>query len=205
MTEDVLHLFGVNSQDYTFQNTAIHSPGTVKVEGDWSNGAFFLGAQSLDNTVEITGLNPASSQGDRQALSLMRMLSEFSVIDGRDTPDLIPILAVVAGAKKGARFENIERLRLKESDRIESVAAMLKALGCKVETGKDFLAVYPAAFHGCVIDSCNDHRIAMSAAIASTVASGPVTILDAKCVSKSYPDFWAEFLKLGGYYEQYIR
>lgn len=205
MTEDVLNLFGVSTQGYCFHNIAFHSPGSVTVEGDWSNGAFFLGAKSIGNAVSIKGLNQASPQGDRQALSLMNALSHQTTIDGRDIPDLIPILAVVAGAKKGATFENIGRLRLKESDRIESVAAMLKALGCKVDTGNDYLTVSPAAFQGCVIDSFNDHRIAMSAAIASTVSNGPVTILGAECVSKSYPDFWSEFLKLGGYYEQYIR
>lgn len=206
MTEDVLHLFGIRTEQYRFYGERImHSPGTVAVEGDWSNGAFFLAAQALGNDVQITGLNAGSSQGDKQAAPLMDALSDCITIDGRDIPDLIPILAVVAGAKKGSLFQNIERLRLKESDRIESVAAMLKALGTEVETGKDFLSVSPAIYHSCIIDSQNDHRIAMSAAIASTVADGPVTILGADCVAKSYPGFWSEFTKLGGYYEQYTR
>lgn len=206
MTEDALHLFGISTKEYRFQNKRIfHSPGTITVEGDWSNGAFFLGAQALGNDIQITGLRADSSQGDRQSASLMKAMSDPITVDGRDIPDLIPILSVVAGAKSGASFQNIERLRLKESDRIESVAAMLRALGAEVETGANYLNVFPAVYSDCIIDSQNDHRIAMSAAIASTVASGPVTILNAQCVAKSYPGFWSEFTKLGGYYEQYLR
>jgi 3-phosphoshikimate 1-carboxyvinyltransferase len=206
MTENVLHLFGISTQDYCFQNHRVfQSPGTVTVEGDWSNGAFFLGAKALGNNVQITGLDADSSQGDKQAAPLMEALSNYITVDGRDIPDLIPILAVVAGAKKGASFQNIGRLRLKESDRIESVAAMLNALGADVESGQDYLTISPTNYRGCIIDAKNDHRIAMSAAIASTVASGPVTILGAECVAKSYPGFWSEFTKLGGYYEQYNR
>lgn len=206
MTENVLHLFGISTHDYCFQNHRVfQSPGTVTVEGDWSNGAFFLGAKALGNNVQITGLDADSSQGDKQAAPLMEALSDYITVDGRDIPDLIPILAVVAGAKKGASFQNIGRLRLKESDRIESVAAMLKALGADIESGQDYLTISPTNYRGCIIDAKNDHRIAMSAAIASTVASGPVTILGAECVAKSYPGFWSEFIKLGGYYEQYNR
>ncbi len=205
MTEDALRLFGIETAQYHFYNTKFHSPGTVTVEGDWSNGAFFLGAQALGNHLQVTGLNSLSSQGDRQAADLMYQLSQHITVDGADIPDLIPILAVVAGAKNGAEFRNIGRLRLKESDRIESVASMLQALGAQVKTGEDFLSVSPARYQGCTIDAQNDHRIAMAAAIASTVADGTVTVLGAECVSKSYPGFWSEFTKLGGYYEQYIR
>ena len=82
---------------------------------------------------------------------------------------------------------------------------MMKDLGADVQTGPDWLRVSPCTYQGCVIDARNDHRIAMSAAIAATVAQGPVTILGAECVNKSYPDFWSVFTQLGGYYEQYIR
>lgn len=205
MTENALRLFGIDTTQYIFHNATFHSPGTITVEGDWSNGAFFLGAQAIGNPVQVAGLTPLSSQGDRQAAELMKQLSQHITVDGADIPDLIPILAIVAGAKKGAEFRNIGRLRLKESDRIESVSSMLRALGTQVETGEDFLCVSPARYHSCTIDTQNDHRIAMAAAIASTVADGPVTILGAECVSKSYPGFWSEFTKLGGYYEQYIR
>ena len=206
LTEDVFHTFGVHTSNYSFEGCQTFlSPGTITVEGDWSNGAFFLGAKALGSNITVDGLNLASVQGDRACATLMDALCENITVSGQDIPDLIPILAVVAGAKKGALFQNIGRLRLKESDRISSVAAMLHALGAEVEIGDDWMRVCSAPYRSCIIDAQNDHRIAMAAAIASTVAIGPITILGAECVAKSYPDFWNEFTKLGGYYEQYIR
>ena len=206
MTDQVLRLFGVDTTGYCFSNhRPYHSPGHIQVEGDWSNGAFFLGAQAMGNPVTVTNLSCSSAQGDRAASKLLADLEHTVTICGKDIPDLIPILAVVAGSKAGAAFENIGRLRLKESDRVASVAQMLTDLGAGVQIDGDTMTVSPAAYGGCIINSYNDHRIAMAAAIASTVANGPVTILNAQCVSKSYPDFWSEFTRLGGYYEQYIR
>ena len=88
---------------------------------------------------------------------------------------------------------------------METVAAMLRNLGATVQVAKDELTVFPARYHSCTIDAAGDHRIAMAAAIAATVADGPVTILGAQCVAKSYPAFWNEYGRLGGNYEQYIR
>ena len=206
MTRQALKLFGADATDTRFNGrTPFRSPGTVFVESDWSNGAFFLGANALGNHITLEGLNSHSAQGDRAVVEWIERLREDITVSGKDIPDLIPILCVVAGCSKGATFENIGRLRLKESDRIDSVANMMKALGADVQTGPDWLRVSPSTYQGCVIDAKNDHRIAMSAAIASTVAQGPVTILGAECVNKSYPDFWSVFTQLGGYYEQYIR
>lgn len=206
LTKAVFRRFGMAADDLCFHNgTAFHSPGEITVEGDWSNGAFFVAAAALGNDVIISGLDPQSTQGDRAVRELSEALRENITVFGEDIPDLIPILAVVAGAKQGATFENIGRLRLKESDRIESVKAMLTALGVYVLTGEDWMQVCAGLYEGCTIDAGNDHRIAMSAAIASTVADRPVTILGAECVSKSYPHFWSDFVKLGGYYEQHIR
>lgn len=181
------------------------SPGRVSVEGDWSNGAFFLAAQTLGNAVEVTGLDPRSPQGDKAAAYWLPLLDDFCTISAADIPDLVPILAVVAAAKKGAVFTQIRRLRLKESDRVASVIAMLEALGGKAEASEDSLTVYGTGLRGGSVQSCNDHRIAMAAAIAATVCTHPVTILDAQCVSKSYPHFWAEYRRLGGNYEQHLR
>lgn len=206
LTIQVLQTFGKKFDGMRFSdNASFHSPGEITVEGDWSNAAFFLAAKALGNDVAITGLSHKSVQGDRAADMLTKQLKDNITVCGKDIPDLIPILAVTAAARKGATFQNIGRLRLKESDRIAAVAEMLTALGAEVHVTDNEMTVFPAAFHECVIDSKNDHRIAMAAAIASTVASGPVTILNAQCVKKSYPQFWSEFTRLGGYYEQYIR
>ena len=197
MTEQAMALFG--APDY-------HSPGLVTVEGDWSNGAFWLAAKALDSRIEITGLDPDSAQGDRAVFDMLPRLSEKNqTISAADIPDLVPILAVAAAAMNGAEFKDIHRLRLKESDRVASVIAMLTALGGKADATEDTLTVFPCTFKGGTVDACNDHRIAMAAAIAATVCTAPVTILGADCVKKSYPGFWEEFNRLGGKYELNLR
>lgn len=188
-----------------FQAPNFHTPGCVIVEGDWSNSAFFLAAQQLGSAVTVTNLQTDSLQGDRMVATLLPQLNKHCEIDVRDIPDLVPILSVVAAAQNGAVFTGIHRLRLKESDRVESVIQMIKNLGGKAEADENTLTVYGTVLKGGTVDSMNDHRIAMSAAIASTVCTSPVTILGAQCVSKSYPHFWEEFSRLGGKYEQYLR
>lgn len=188
-----------------FSAPQYHSPGTITVEGDWSNGAFFLAAAALGNPVSVTGLDPNSSQGDKSCADILPKMDHHMTICAADIPDLVPVLAVVAGAKNGAVFTNIQRLRLKESDRVESVVQMIRSLGGQADATADTLTVWGTGFTGGTVDAVNDHRIAMSAAIAATVCKKPVTILGAECVSKSYPAFWEEYNRLGGYYEQYLR
>ena len=195
MTKAAMALFA--APDY-------HTPGYIKVEGDWSNGAFWLAAKVLGNSVEITNLNPDSPQGDRAAATLLNALESHMTIDASDIPDLVPILSVIAAAKKGAVFTNIQRLRIKESDRVASVIAMIEALGGKAKATEDTLTVHGTGLSGGIVDACNDHRIAMAAAIAATVCTESVTILGAEAVNKSYPKFWEEYHRLGGNYEQLI-
>ena len=180
------------------------SPGEITVEGDWSNGAFFLAAKTLESDVTVQNLDENSSQGDRACAHWFEALNKRQTISAKDIPDLVPILSVVAAAKEGAVFTDIRRLRAKESDRVESVKNMLSALGIESASDENTLTVYPGCFQGGTVDSCNDHRIAMAAAIAATIASGPVKVLGAQCVKKSYPSFWEEYKKLGGKYELYL-
>ena len=182
-----------------------HSPGHIAVEGDWSNAALFLAAKALGSPLEIEGLNDSSPQGDRAIVYILEAMNSYCTVSAADIPDLIPILAVVAGAKYGAEFTDIRRLRLKESDRVATVVSMLRSLGAVAEATENTLRIYPSIYRSCFIDAAGDHRIAMAAAIAATVATGPVTILGAACVAKSYPGFWEEYRRLGGNYEQYIR
>ena len=206
MTRAALSTFGVNTDGFRVKGSfPFNSPGTLDVEGDWSNGAFFLGAQALGNTVEVSNLNQNSPQGDRAVAQLLQFNDEPPIISATDIPDLVPILAVVYGAKCGATFTDVARLRLKESDRVASVCDMLNALGAKGIATENTLTVSPGQYHSCTIDAVGDHRIAMAAAIGATVANGPVTILGAQCVAKSYPGFWQTYENLGGHYEQYIR
>ena len=206
MTQLSLSHFGVNTENFHIQGCfPFHSPGKIHVEGDWSNSAFFLVAKALGNNVDVTGLNADSPQGDREIAAILSEHSKLDQISGSDIPDLIPILAVLYGSKKPVVFTDIARLRLKESDRVTTVCNMLNQLGATACATDNTLSVIPGKYHSCIIDAAGDHRIAMAAAIAATVSDGPVTILGAECVAKSYPDFWDTFKQLGGEYEQYIR
>ena len=206
MTLRAMEIFGLPCRDFTVNGgRTFRSPGELTVEGDWSNGAFFLAAKALGSSVEVENLSPDSPQGDRAAAELLPGLEENLTIDASDIPDLVPILAVTAACRRGAKFTNIARLRLKESDRVESVIAMLHSLGGRAEADETTMTVYGTGLIGGTVDARNDHRIAMSAAIAATVCTENVTILGAECVQKSYPQFFEEYRKLGGSYEQYLR
>ena len=159
----------------------------------------------MGSNLDVQGLDPNSPQGDRAADHWLSCLQEHQTISAADIPDLVPILSVAAAANQGAVFTDIRRLRLKESDRVASTIAMLEALGGKAESTEDTLTVYGTGLTGGTVDAVNDHRIAMSAAIAATVCTQPVEIIDAQCVEKSYPQFWAEYARLGGTYEQHLR
>lgn len=206
MTQQTLTQFGVDTAGYEVKGRQIFSsPRDMMVEGDWSNGAFWLAAKALGCPLEVTNLRTDSLQGDREVVNFLHALNYQNRIDGAQTPDLIPILAIVAGAKQGSTFVNCGRLRLKETDRLETTAAMIRALGGWAEIIGDSLIVKGTGFRGGTVDAKGDHRIAMSAAIAATVSTGPVTVLNAHEVKKSYPGFWEDYEKLGGKYELYLR
>ncbi len=197
MTRSVLRGFGVKDS-----SKKMHSSGAYTVEGDWSNGAFFMAANMLGSQIRIDGLEPCSLQADSAFPAVANCLTkEFTTIDAANFPDLIPILSVLAVCHHGARFTSTSRLRGKESDRVSAICNMLSALGTEAFADEDSITVYPGKLSGGTVDACADHRIAMAASIAATVAGGPVTILGADCVKKSYPSFWKEFARLGGKYE----
>ncbi len=202
MTQTALSLFGVDTPQtdwrYSVKPAAFHTPGQVQTEGDWSNAAFWLAAKSLGSSVTVSGLMPDSPQGDRAAAHWLEALEHWQQIDATHIPDLVPILAVVAGAKEGAVFTNAGRLRIKESDRLESAAQLIRGLGGCARIEGDRLIVHGTGYSGGKVDAFADHRIAMSAAIAATVCSAPVTITGAEAVAKSYPSFWNDYQALGG-------
>lgn len=209
-------------------NQTFRSPGTLAADGDWSNAAFFLAAGAIGpNAVSVSGLSPDSPQGDKAVLDLLK--NSFgatversgpaengtftytvapaplrgAVIDVTDIPDAFPILAVTACFAEGpTTFVGGERLRLKESDRIASVRAMIEALGGQCEETGDGLIVRGSdetgGLTGGTVDACNDHRIAMAASIAAVNARGDVLLEGAEAVNKSYPSFYQELTRLGG-------
>lgn len=216
MTVNTLKAFGA---DVTFDadnnvfhingKTKLTSPKTFTVGGDWSNAAFYLSAGAIGkNPVTLQNLDQNSAQGDRAVLAVLaNMGAEIhssgdnvtvcpsklhgTDIDAADIPDLVPILSVAASVANGTtRIYNASRLRLKESDRIESVCSLLSNLGAEIKATDDGMIICgKPKLTGGEVDSFNDHRIAMSAAIASLVCENTVKISRFEAINKSYPSF----------------
>lgn len=222
MTLDAVSSFGIKAK---MQGNKIiipgkqtyRSPGKLTVEGDWSNAAFWLCLGALsENGITVHGLKSDSIQGDRAVLDI---LSRFGAeitrgdtgitvrkktlsavrIDASGIPDLVPVLSVVAAVANGeTRITGAGRLRIKESDRIESTVNMLRSLGADAEPLSDGIRIFgKKRLSGGRVDSANDHRIAMSAAIAAAVSDGAVSIYGAEAVRKSYGDFYEKYAALG--------
>ena len=206
LTKAAMRKFCVDPDHLGMQS--YHTPGLLKVEGDWSNGAFWLGAIVLGSSLTVKGLNPHSAQGDQVSDGILRTIATASgapILHVQDIPDLVPIFSIVAAASNGVVFHGIQRLRLKESDRVATVIEMIRNLGGMAEATEDTLRIKGTGLTGGTVNSNNDHRIAMAAAIAATKCTSPVTILGAECVEKSYPKFWEEYARLGGNYEFHLR
>ena len=206
MTCDALERFGAElikeEAVIRLASGSMQSPGELAVEGDWSNAAFWLCADRIGGSrLTVSGLNPASRQGDRAAPACIDAIcAGNAVIDCGQIPDLVPPLAALAAFCPGRTvFAGAARLRLKESDRIESVVQMLKSLGAEAGALPDGLWVEGRrCLPGGTVDACGDHRIAMAAAICAPGCEGPVTIRGAEATEKSYAGFWVDYVNLGG-------
>lgn len=222
LTLDSLNKFGINLEfkDETFfttGNETFISNSDFEIEGDWSNSAFWACAGALSKKgIEITGLDLNSTQGDKQVLEILKQMGaevqadeekvfvkqgglKGTKIDASNIPDLVPVLAVVAAFADGETlFYNAKRLRIKESDRIKTTAIMLENVGITVKTTQDSITVIGGKVTRGVIDSFNDHRIAMSTAVLSSCANDQIILKDALAVNKSYPHFYKDFEMLGG-------
>lgn len=211
ITLGVLRDFGVNVTEtdngYFIKGDQHFKAFSARVEGDYSQAAFFRVANSLGSDLEILGLSESSLQGDRVIMDICDKFDESREpfeIDGSDIPDLVPILTVLACFCKGtSRVTNVARLRFKESDRLNVPAECLNAIGGKVTVGEDYLEIEGVeTLRGGEIDAHNDHRIPMSLAIAATMCEDPLVIRGAECVRKSFPDFFDVYRALGGIAEE---
>lgn len=202
LTLSVLRQFGIRAEEIGDGwripgNQRYLSPLHVQAEGDWSAAAFWYAANHLGSRIEICGMNPLSSQGDRAIEALLSRLG--AEMDVSDTPDLMPVLSAAAAASPGStEITGAARLRLKESDRLSAMARVIRALGGRAEERADGLLIQGGSLRGGTADGAQDHRVVMSAAIAATVCKAPVTILGAEAAEKSYPGFFEDFARLGG-------
>ncbi len=212
LTLSVLQDFGIvieqdeDGQEYRIKGQQSYTARDYTVEGDYSQAAFWLSANALGNELLVNGLDSDSLQGDQAIVSILDTLNGGStksecVIDGAQVPDIIPVVALVAALSKGkTKIIHLERLRIKESDRLVATQKELTALGARIKIIDDSLLIEGVSelSGGQQVWSHKDHRMAMMLAIASTVCKEPIQIKDTDCVKKSYPNFWETFQQLGG-------
>lgn len=214
MTLDTLRKFGVNVENddhkkYTVPGSQIFQVTDYQTEADWSAASYWLVAGALGHNIEINGLNPNSYQADRALITALYEsgcsidLNDQSVLvngsmrtpldfDATHCPDLFPALAIYAAFTDGiSRIKGVKRLANKESDRGTVIKSELQKIGVLVDLNEDYMLIHGGgAVHPAVIDSHNDHRIAMAFAIAGTMIQDGLTIEGAEAVNKSYPEFW---------------
>lgn len=220
MTISVMSQYGVHIDEteygYYVRGNQKYSVIDYEVESDWSQAAFFLAAGIIGGDVTLTGTNMQSSQGDRVIVDILRRFGgDIRVTDGgiravksrltgitidaSDTPDLVPVLAVVAAHAAGETvITGAERLRYKESDRLLSVCDNLTRMGVRVTARDDGMTILGGCLRGAALDGYNDHRVLMSFAVAALDCDGDVTITDAESINKSYPAFFDDYNSLGG-------
>ena len=227
MTIKTLSIFGIevnrtNNGFFVKGGQKYKAQSDYIAEGDWSNAAFWLcgGAIGSKDGISVSGLSMASPQLDSIIFNVLHNMKariekdESGIITvkkspmhgikvhGDSFPDILPIIATtLCIAEEGGSITGGERLRIKESDRIATTTAMLKALGADIKSTDGGFEIYGVdRFIGGEVDSANDHRIAMCAAVASGRCVGDIIIHGAECVNKSYPTFFEDFEKLGGKY-----
>ena len=220
LTVKVLSDFGVAVEEteygYFVKGNQKYIQRDYIVESDWSQAAFFLAAGAIGGDVTLKGLRADSAQGDKEIVDIIRRfgadieINESGIrcrksalhgteIDVTDIPDTVPAIAVTAAFAEGKTvITGAERLRYKESDRIESVVTNLKKMGVQVEETRDGMIITGSAVHGALLDGYNDHRIVMAFSIAALFASGETEITQADSVNKTYPAFFEDYNRLGG-------
>lgn len=222
LTLSMLDYYGISVvnndyKEFIIKGNQKYTPKDYKVEGDFSQSAFFLVADALGSDVLVRDLNMDSLQGDKEVIEIIermgcKILSKEdgikvkvndltpTIIDAAQCPDIIPVLTVLASLTTGiTKVINAERLRIKECDRLKAITRELNKLGASVtELENSLLIEGVESLTGGTVSSWDDHRIAMSLAIAATCAKDEVIIENPSCVKKSYPSFWRDYKLLGG-------
>ena len=223
LTLDMLKKFDIEVENIDYQEFRIsgnqkYKAHDYKVEGDYSQVAFWIVAGVLNGDIKCNDLDLDSLQGDKVVLDIVKEMggdleakedyvlvkkskTKGTIIDASECPDIIPVLSVLAAVSEGeTRVINGKRLRIKESDRLNSTATIINDMGGDVEELEDGLIIrgVEKLKGGVTIDSYGDHRIAMALGVASTVCVEPIIVTNSHVVSKSYPNFWEDFVKVGG-------
>lgn len=211
ITLDALRMFGCKIHEtengYRIIGGKRLNAHSCAVEGDYSQAAFFYVVNVLGANLEIRGLNNNSRQGDKKIVEICEQFIKTGnafELDCSDIPDLVPILAVLASFCNGkSKLTNVARLRIKECDRLAAMETCLNRIGGRVSACEDCLEIEGVkTLSGGEVECFNDHRIAMSMAIAATRCESPLIVRGAECVRKSFPNFFDVYSGIGGRYEE---
>lgn len=210
LTLQTLESFGISvvkeKDGYSIASNQKYKSTDYTVESDFSQSAFFLTANYLGSNIDIANLNSNSLQGDKVIVEMLDALGSGNVneFDGSDCPDIIPIFSLACALTKGEFIiKNLSRLRIKECDRLSATVQELNKLGAKTVEGVDYIKItgVERLVGGVEVDAHNDHRMAMTLAIAATVCEKDIIINDAESVEKSYPTFFEAYESIGGIIE----
>lgn len=220
LTLELIKLFGAYVENHNYEKFNVYGNqkyigGRIIMEADWSGASNFLVGAALTGEVFVKGLKQKSYQAD---IAIIQALNKFGahlefyndgvyvcknnansfVFDATHSPDLVPILTVLAcGAKGKSVINGVNRLIHKESNRIDSVLTMIKSLGGKIHHRENSLIIEGEGFlEGGFVNGFSDHRIVMAAALASTISKNSITLTDVDAVKKSYPKFFNDLSKL---------
>lgn len=220
MTIQILKLFGItiHNKEYTIFNIPgkqKYTPYNYTVESDWSGGAFLLAAGAINGDLTVTGLNPASWQSDMAILKVLEQagakmkIGENAIeikkskmkafdFDATESPDLFPPLVALASYCEGtSTIKGVSRLIYKESNRATALKEEFGKMGINIDVKDDIMTITGGKPAGAHVESHDDHRIAMAAAVAALGASGRVFIHDSQCIAKSYPGFFDDLRHMG--------
>ncbi len=220
ITLDMLNKFGIVIEKikdgFYIKGNQEYKPTHIEAETDYSQAAFFAVLGIINNDIKIMNLNSNSSQPDMRIISFIENMggkiikenedmtfcksnSIGQIIDVSQSPDIAPIISLLGAYSKGeTNIVNAKRLIIKESNRLLATYEILTKLGVSVEMFEDSLKIMGTqTLKGNTFDSYNDHRIAMTLAIAATVCDSPVTIIQAEAINKSYPNFYNDLENLG--------
>ena len=230
MTINCLAKFGIKVENEGGAHRRYLVPGKQRyqaldsqVEGDWSQAAFWTVGGSLGKGITCQGVNVKSLQGDQAVVDIMERMgaaisqtensvtvnggaTKATLIDAANCPDIIPVLTVLAAVSEGTtKIINAGRLRIKECDRVAAMTRELNKMGAAITEEPEGLTIIgkPEGLKGGVqVDAWNDHRIAMSLAIAAQKCAEPIILTGAESVAKSYPTFWEDYKSVGGLVEE---
>ncbi|MFT8350818.1 3-phosphoshikimate 1-carboxyvinyltransferase [Clostridium saccharoperbutylacetonicum] len=220
-----IEIINNNYEEFIIRGNQTYKSRDYRVEGDYSQAAFFFCADALSNELILNDLKLDSLQGDKKVIDILIRMGvtisnknngiigtttegklKATIIDGSQCPDIIPVVSLVAALGSGkTEIINAGRLRIKECDRLAAVTSELNKLGAKITEKEDGLIIEGVRElkGGAEVWSHKDHRIAMTIAIAATICKEPVILRDYECVSKSYPQFWDDYKNLGGVFDEW--